>query len=202
MGIRKSVFLLGVWFLSAFAQGALLAEFDFERTIPDKDSAIIHWYEFRIPVFPLPGDTRVDMSWPSISQQSIGLTFTIDETEDDFAFFAGKLTNGVDEQYLAVYAANLGRLLCHLESGWFSTYGTKYVAADYPDLYGYDITSIDMVVNDVTAEPYDPPEPMPLPMYKYTYDVTFQIYGEPVPEPATLGLLLAGGLLIKRKKAA
>ena len=124
----------------------------------------------------------------------IGVTKTIPLTSD-FDAFLSMLTNGIDESNLSHHALNYGH------GGNESFFITKFVESYGTDFYGYEITGFTMTLNDgfLISPGTDPNGDGN--WTDYYFDVTYEMYGEPIPEPTTLSLIFLGAIMLRKRKA-
>jgi hypothetical protein len=149
-------------------------------------------------------DRSLALSWDITESDEGGVFWASNQTNfNDFVYF---LTNGVDD-YLAPFDSMTMFSAQFDENGIFNNlpFSTKY-ESEYinsiqsgVDLKGYDIDNVSLTINDI----YFNYNPLKLPPFNsfYGYDITYTIYGEPIPEPATLCLLALGGVLLGRKRS-
>ena len=126
------------------------------------------------------GDARI--GWDSEPHWFDGESGTCDFTRDntdDFDAFVAAITNGSDDDLAALFVivGQGGPMPTHLESEW---------GLGAPDLLDCQIDCVRLVVDDVQfTDPVDD-------VISYGYSVTWEFWG--VPEPATLVLLVFGGV--------
>lgn len=111
----------------------------------------------------------------------------------NFAEFASLLTDGQDDfllEYLYVEDCGGGNIGGDSESSRLG---------GVPDLIGNNLEFIRLIVHDIAVDPYDPPCECG-PGTQFDADITWQFWGTPVPEPATLGLLSFAIILNRRRK--
>ena len=148
--------------------------------------------------------TSVILSFDPVTPGMGGDTLTIDTwNTSGFSYFADLLTNGTEDYFDIlgeIYDSGMALgTTCHESNHLYpktdpydTTFGEKYVDNGYVDFYGYEITQIDLHLDD-------------LDLYvrageTYAYwDVTLGIYGQPIPEPGSVCLLLSGMLCCRRK---
>jgi len=109
--------------------------------------------------------------------------------EDDFAEFADLATNGTNNFYLffAQLAGGGGAGGGAPESNWLCP---SYPCDDRPpDLYGNRLDFVRLVVHSVDFERF---EPEPGSVVDLVYDLTYEFYGTPIPDPETLVLSTIG----------
>lgn len=68
-----------------------------------------------------------------------------------------------------------------------------------PDLAGNQIDLIRLVVHDLTIQPYNPGPPYGEGL-QWNGHITWEFWGEPIPEPATLALLALPLLLLRHRR--
>ncbi len=118
-----------------------------------------------------------------------GETGTVDFDADNDPHFdaaALLLTNGVDDE-LTFFAGGGGS--GRLESMW--GFGT-------PDLVGYEVETIRLIVHSAEIHPWFHDEFGE--GREWSFDITWQFYGTPVPEPGTAALLLMSGPVAMRRQ--
>lgn len=116
-------------------------------------------------------------------------TGTVDFDADNDPHFdaaALLLTNGVDDE-LTFFAGGGGS--GRLESMW--GFGT-------PDLVGYEVETIRLIVHSAEIHPWFHEEFGE--GREWSFDITWQFYGTPVPEPGTAALLLMSGPVAMRRQ--
>jgi len=126
--------------------------------------------------------------WPDGSSGSVDFTAA---NEPSFGVFSSHLTNGAD-QLLAILELNSegsGNGAGNYESGW--GFGN-------PDLAGYDLDLIRLTVHELSIEEYNDPEFGDGLIWDGS--ITWDFYGEPVPEPSSLACLALGALALRRAK--
>ncbi len=111
------------------------------------------------------------------------------KNEDDFANFANLATNGVNNFYLffAQWAGGGGAGGGAPESNWFCP---SYPCDDRPpDFEGFRLDSVRLLVHNLDFERF---EPEPGVFVDLVYDLTYEFYGTPIPNPGTLVLITVG----------
>jgi hypothetical protein len=133
------------------------------------------------------------MSYGRFAPADIGLTVSIShDTSNEFDFYASLFTNGTDDRWLWFNTVKSGHSFPESE------FLVKLIDSPYSDLYGYTIDHIDLTVNNIIlSSPGSNPGGGGI-WTDFSYDVTYTIYG--TPEPATILLLAAGGLILRRKR--
>lgn len=112
--------------------------------------------------------------------------FTV-KNEDDFANFADLATNGVNNFYLffAQLAGGGGAGGGAPESNWFCP---SYPCDDRPpDFEGFRLDSVRLLVHNLDFERF---EPEPGSVVDLVYDLTYEFYGTPIPEPLAIALTI------------
>ena len=120
----------------------------------------------------------------ALKPDNVGQTFSIASAVDDpdFDAFTALLTDG-NSQNLIVWGRDSGGGGGHIlpESTWFS--GVSQ------DAFGYRIDQYDLTINELSITTLN----------NYTdfyVNYTLQVYGTPIPEPATGSLLILGALTL------
>lgn len=99
-----------------------------------------------------------------------------------FSGFQDHATNGIEE-IAKLWNLDAGGGGASFPIGESSLYGVS------SDLIGNDLTEVRLTVHSIHFEPF---EPIPgLRGYTYVTDITWSFHGVPVPEPATMMLLIA-----------
>lgn len=67
-----------------------------------------------------------------------------------------------------------------------------------PDLVGYNLDFVRLIVQDISLTPWvpDPIDHPDIQGFLFETRLTYEFYGSPIPEPATLTLGLAGALMV------
>jgi len=104
-------------------------------------------------------------------------------TDSYFDSFAQHATDGVDD-WIGIYTPWGGFLQRESE-----------VFGHTPDLGGFELDSVRLIVHDLSFEPLPK-----LDGSEIFWDVTYEFYGTPVPEPTALGYFVTGLLLVSHTK--
>ncbi len=129
------------------------------------------------------------MSFGALGSVDIGRTVSLSSsTTAGFDFFSSLLTNGKNDAIIVLISCGGGSAS---GCGWYeSTSFQKFVNSPYPDFHGYEITRIDLTINNLAiSSPGSNPNGDGI-WTDYSLDGTFTVYG--VPEPTTLFLLGLG----------
>ena len=147
--------------------------------------------------YPLPGDyDSISFSW-NVTTDDIGETFFASmDTHQNFDNFIYLLTNGVNN---LLFLVDIGSLMT--SNDWLGAEWESVLISGIQegvDFKGYDIDSIGLTVNELFLD-YDA-DAIKGGLTNFSYDITYTINGEAVPEPLTVILLGLGGLLIRKKR--
>jgi len=168
--------------MTSHAHAVLVASFD--ETGSGGSSQILTSLEFSLEYET--DDDYFEIAVPGeLGLGDIGQSFVLQGS--DFPDFIDLLTDGVD-QSLAVWAGGGGT--GRFESIWFQ----DNLNLNGPDLVGFDIVRVEMVLNNIT---FDSPGSDPSGTGNwtdYSYDLTFNFYQ--VPEPGTAVLLGTAGMMV------
>jgi hypothetical protein len=145
-------------------------------------------YSLPLPVEPGPfktgWDSSISLSW-NITSEDVGQTFFASaDTQENFDAFAFHLTNGINNS-LILTDSTISAFPTYAESDLIS--GIQ----DGVDFEGYKIDSLALTVNELFLN-YNGFRT------NYSYDITYTIYGAPIPEPGTVFLLGVGCLVFRR----
>lgn len=117
--------------------------------------------------------------------------FTL-ETDSGFSGFADLATNGIDDW--------LVDLILFPDGGGSGGGAPESVRlGTSPDLIGYQLDVVRLIVHDVTIEPWSPKDSPELDGTRVLAHLTYEFYGTVIPEPATLSLLAAGAAYLLRR---
>jgi hypothetical protein len=162
--------------------------FDFSATVnsapPPSVYYSLHWYNYSIP-----GDIGYGTSW--YDGDTGYCDFDAGNTPY-FDTFVSYLTNGQLEPYMlcsTISVVNGGTKASVIELG---SSETGWGLGD-PDMYGYQIDFIRLVVNDTSLSQNGN-------QVDFGGDITWEFHGTPVPEPATLLLLGLGTAVFRKRK--
>jgi hypothetical protein len=130
---------------------------------------------------------------------SDGEVGTVDFNEDnspDFGLLESYATNGENNSFTiyALFSNNLGAGMGSSESVLFD----RHPPIDPPDLIGYDLETVRLIVNEVDFEPWL--APCCGNGYIVGFDVTYEFYGSPIPEPAVVTQLLLGIVVLVHQR--
>jgi hypothetical protein len=138
------------------------------------------------------------MNFGTLVSADIGRTISLSSsTTAGFDFFRSLLTNGNDDnlKVYTEYEDGSGGGISWPESGWFQH---KFVNSSYPDFHGYDITRIELTINNLVFLSPGSNRNGDGIWTDLSWDYTFTVYG--VPEPATLLLFGLGVVIAVRKR--
>ena len=133
-----------------------------------------------------------EIRW-QITMDDIGRTLFEDESTslvDRIEDLKTLLTNGIDDSF------HMHDNIAKGTDGQFPGYQYESAVLNNEsavDWQGYNIDNISLTVNDLGFEIES--ETI---FTQYSYDVTFTIYGSPVPEPCTVLLFGFGGLVLRK----
>jgi len=143
--------------------------------------------------YPLPGDCEsISLSW-DVTSDDVGKTFFASAgSHENFDVFTYLLTNGTNNGLFL--SDNHGMFIANVATGlpepieYESTLITG--VQDGVDFEGYTIDSIALTVNELSIV-YDVDivgrgALIPVTNSNYSYNITYAINGNPIPEPATL----------------
>ncbi len=117
---------------------------------------------------------------------------------EPFTDFSHFLTNGIDDHlnFLALVPGSGGG---DLESSWL----INPIGEDgAPDLLGSQLDFVRLTINELSFERF---EQAPGVFIDVVYDISYELYGVPVPDPSTLALLATSSYLVgfyKRRRKA
>lgn len=124
--------------------------------------------------------------------QSGMVDFDIDG-DPEFAEFASRLTDGVDEVlFILVEGTRGGGGPGGFESAWLER---------SPDLVGNQLDFIRLIVENVSLEPWEDPYGGGLGV-RHNVDLRYEFWGHPIPEPTSLSLLAIGALALVRRRGS
>ncbi len=179
------------------AEPVLLASFSAEGSFGHSPTAVP---EVRFDLELIPND--VDPPGPRLVDPMFrgeGDTWSVDFTRDNssaFADFADLATNGINDQYGQGirWFDGAGGIAGGTEMGLFNQFSTEPV--EPPDLAGNELEFVRLNVHDVAFEPWSllPGEDG----FMVHFDLTYEFYGKPVPEPGAALLLALGAFLARR----
>ena len=117
------------------------------------------------------------------------LDFTVD-TAADFDVFSVLASNAIDDEFgidIVWGNGNAGGIRTR-ES---FIYGFDPSAGEPVDLIGYELDLVRLIVQDVAIAPFSPL--LNLDGFQYEFDVKYEFFGSPVPEPASIayGVMIA-----------
>ena len=189
MGKKKLILLL-ILLISINSYAVLLGEchivsgcgFGFH----DDPSFDLNWWSWGDYI----GDLKKMELFGPVYSSDIGKTTIISSTTPAFESFVSILTNGILDSILHGGTLNGAKALTGKnEDLWF----VKFVESYGVDFQGYNISEISQSINDFSAS-YTGSR------VDYSFDVTYRLYGELIPEPATLLLFGLGTLALRRRK--
>lgn len=170
----------------------LLASFDIHGEpahAPETEQRVEFFLELRPFDADPPGSRLREGTFWSEGEQGIHEFSALDTAE--FALFADLATNGVNDKYLlyTFWPGGIGSAQGGFESRLF---GREPALGELPDLFGFELDLVRISVRNVDFEPWPMPDPTG---FEVTYDLTYEFYGTPIPEPGTLLLLVSGGMI-------
>ncbi len=108
-----------------------------------------------------------------------------------FSEFAALVSDGQDDFIVSLgYAEGCG--------GGGPGFMESEMLGGAPDLAGWQLESVRLIVHDITVEAYDPPCDCG-PGTRFDANITWEFWGTPVPEPGMLGLLGVVGVGMSRR---
>ena len=124
----------------------------------------------------------------------VGSTINFTPESKGFDKLASILTNGTNDIIMfTIGSGGVGRYEERIVN--------KFIDSPWVDFYGYEISEVILTINDYTL---NSPGHNPNGDGNWTdihLDLTFSVYGEPVPEPCSIFLLSMGGLFLYRRNA-
>ncbi len=221
MGKRTALILavaVAALFCAGYSNADVLGTIEHSRASRSRVVSPVMSPEMKFSIaYPLPGDRNsISLSW-NVTTDDVGKTFFASaETHPSFDIFTFLLTNGRNNPLFLSdsYQIVIGRFLgTTIDNGYISEslpatgYESTLISGiqDGVDFEGYRIDSIALTVNELLLE-YDAPlflkGVIPIGRVNYSYDITYTINGQAIhtPEPATLGLLIMGGLVSLRRR--
>ncbi len=162
--------------------------------------------------YPQPAEAGADLSssliWDPITADDVSkTTLATSETHQNFDTVLAYLTNGIDDILFVIDSHTLlvGSMLGDPPLVLGADPSTQFESAlingsqDGVDFEGYTIDSIALTINALSFD-YDA-DGIKGGQTSFSYDATYTIYGEAVPEPAALSLLVLGGLGLLRRRS-
>ena len=214
MKLRIGMVLCVLVFVLAFTQNAYcniisLGTFDHVASgginnVYDSPSLKLCWTPFPSDPSLWSQMLEIEMVFGFFTSEDIGRTVSVSSQTTEFNTYSSMLTNGFDDD-LCVWTLlaqfelpgpGVGSQI--LDSNWVKT---NLVAFQRDDFYGYEITRIDLTINDLEISEQTSYNPDIFRMETRTHfscDMTYTIYG--VPEPATLLLFGLGGLFLRKHR--
>lgn len=110
------------------------------------------------------------------------------ETDDGFVGFAGFATNGIDDWLtdLIIFQDGGG-------GGGGAPESVRLLMS--PDLVGYQLDFLRLLVHDLTIEEFSPEDRPDLHGIRVLANLTYEFYRTPIPEPGTLMFLISAGMV-------
>ncbi|GMU35167.1 MAG: hypothetical protein AMXMBFR20_30390 [Planctomycetia bacterium] len=114
------------------------------------------------------------------------------ENSEAFSEFAALVSDGHDDFIISLgYAEECG-------GGGGPGFMESEMLGGAPDLAGWQLESVRLVVHNMNVEAYDPPCDCG-PATRFDADMTWEFWGTPVPEPRTIGFLSFVGMILLRR---
>ena len=176
---------------TASAGPVLITSLDFHGGLghaPESEQRVEFFFEITSADLDPPGiRLRQGTLW---SEGDEGIQEFTADTNPSFASFTDMITNGVNDRFLqySLWPDGMGGASGRFESGVFDR---DLAAGDPPDLIGYRIDMLRLIVRDVDFEPWPFPQNNG---FTVDYNLTLEFYGAVVPEPLTLVILLVAGI--------
>ncbi|MBU0716609.1 MAG: hypothetical protein KJ749_00030 [Planctomycetes bacterium] len=114
------------------------------------------------------------------------------ETDNGFVGFADFATNGIDDWLMDLILFPGG-------GGGGGGAPESVRLGTSPDLSGYRLALVRLIVHDVTIESFSPEDQPDLEGTRVLGHLTYEFYGTVIPEPTTLCLLATGAALVMRR---
>ena len=200
--MRKTVFVLamviGVFSCAGYCNATIIGTIESSHAGSDlgefTEMNFSIYYPQPLPTEPGPinggWDQSVSLSW-NVTPDDVGTTFSASaDTHQSFETFTSYLTNGIDDS-LVLTDSTVSNFPAYAES---SIINGVHEGVDFE---GYAIDRIALTVNDFLLDLDYDPGPISIGHTNYSYDITYTIYGSPVPEPCTVLLLGFGGLILR-----